>query len=74
MFKNTRDTPEPSEGNNQSDNINVSDSFDKEELYSYLKTKPKGIEAISEELESERLAYIRRHPLNTTMRWINQDE
>lgn len=74
MCKNTRETPEPSEGNNQSDNINVSDSFDKEKFYAYLKTKPKGIEAISEELEKERLAYRHRHSWNITMRWINQDE
>lgn len=60
--------------NNQPDNINVSDSFDKEEFYAYIKKKPKGVEAISDELESERLAYIKKHSWNITMRWINQDE
>lgn len=56
----------------ESEQINLLDSFDfltegefdKEKLYAYLATKPKGIQGISDETEKERLAYMQKHQWN----------
>lgn len=43
--------------------------FDKEKFYEYLKTKPKGIQGINNDVERLVLYRARKHQWNTEIKW-----
>lgn len=60
----TNDSYQPENKNVSEENYYTNGKFDKEKFYKYLKTKPKGKEGISEEVEKECLAEADKHQWN----------